>query len=129
MHFLRGVPHLTLDNNEKHPPMQRELSAMDSNSARDAREVLDRPEDIAQDRPNLFYEGIRYAPSLLPPTTFAQPLTFLHSRCRGNLPTSAPTSVLHRSPTPFGLLECGRSSRGSPSVLPHTPPTLLLPTS
>ena len=65
---------------------------MDSNSVRDAREVLDRPGDMAQDRPNRFYEGIGYAPSLLPPTTLAQSSSFLHSCRRGNLPTSASTS-------------------------------------
>jgi len=75
--------------------MQRELSVMDSNSARDAGGVLDRPGDMAQDRPNLFYERIGYATSLLPHTTLAQPLTFLHSQGRDKhpIPTNKCTHI------------------------------------
>ena len=51
--------------------IQQELATAGTNSARDAKEVLDRLEDMAQDRLDLFYEKIGYASSLLPSTTLA----------------------------------------------------------
>jgi hypothetical protein len=42
-------------------PMQRDLSRIDEDTARDAKELLDRLEDMARDRIDLFYEKIRYA--------------------------------------------------------------------
>ena len=44
--------------------MQRDLSIADSVSARDAKETLDRLEDMATDRIDLFYDKIGYASSL-----------------------------------------------------------------
>ena len=44
-------------------PMQKQLTLMNTESARDARETLDRLEDMAQDRLDLFYEKIGYASS------------------------------------------------------------------
>ena len=41
--------------------MQQELATAGTNSARDAKEILDRLEDMAQDRLDLFYEKIGYA--------------------------------------------------------------------
>ena len=43
-------------------PMQRDLILMNTDSARDARETLDRLEDMAQDRIDLFYDKIGYVP-------------------------------------------------------------------
>ena len=40
--------------------MQRDLSGIDNDTARDAMEILNRLEDMAQDRIDLFYERIRY---------------------------------------------------------------------
>lgn len=48
--------------------MQRELADADTDTARDAREVLDRLEDMAQDRIELFYDKIGYA---CPPYPYA----------------------------------------------------------
>ena len=45
--------------------MQRDLSVADSVSAKDAKETLDRLEDMAADRIDLFYDKIEYA--LSPP--------------------------------------------------------------
>jgi len=39
-------------------PMQRDLTLMNTDTARDAKETLDRLEDMAQDRIDLFYEKI-----------------------------------------------------------------------
>lgn len=39
-------------------PMQRDLTVIDSDTARDAKETLDRLEDMAQDRIELFYDKI-----------------------------------------------------------------------
>ena len=50
-------------------PMQQQLAAANTDSARDAKEILDRLEDMAQDRLDLFYAQIGCAPSLLPSTT------------------------------------------------------------
>lgn len=44
-------------------PMQRDLTLMNTSTARDAKETLDRLEDMAQDRIDLFYEKIGYASS------------------------------------------------------------------
>ena len=44
--------------------MQRDLSVAGSASARDAKETLDRLEDMAADRIDLFYDKIGYASSL-----------------------------------------------------------------
>ena len=44
--------------------MQRDLSVADTVSARDAKETLDRLEDMAADRIDLFYDKIGYASSL-----------------------------------------------------------------
>ena len=44
--------------------MQRDLSVDGSVSARDAKETLDRLEDMAADRIDLFYDKIGYASSL-----------------------------------------------------------------
>ena len=44
-------------------PMQKQLTLMNTDSARDARETLDRLEDMAQDRLDLFYEKIGYVSS------------------------------------------------------------------
>ena len=52
-------------------PMQQQLAATSTDSARDAKEILDRLEDMAQDRLDLFYEKIGCASSLLPSTTLA----------------------------------------------------------
>ena len=41
-------------------PMQRDLAGANSDSARDAKETLDRLEDMAQDRIDLFYDRIGY---------------------------------------------------------------------
>lgn len=41
--------------------MQRDLTLIDTDSARDARETLDRLEDMARDRFDLLYEKIWYA--------------------------------------------------------------------
>jgi len=40
--------------------MQRDLSLIDNDTARDAKEILDRLEDMAQDRIDLFYEKVGY---------------------------------------------------------------------
>jgi len=45
--------------------MQSELSLAGSNPARDAKAILDRLEEMAQDRVDLFYEKIGYACSPL----------------------------------------------------------------
>jgi hypothetical protein len=45
-------------------PMQRDLIVANTDSARDAKETLDRLEDMAQDRIDLFYDKIGYASSL-----------------------------------------------------------------
>ena len=44
--------------------MQRDLSEDTSVSAKDAKETLDRLEDMASDRIDLFYDKIGYASSL-----------------------------------------------------------------
>jgi len=41
--------------------MQMDLTLVNGNSARDAKEILERLEEMAQDRVDLFYEGIWYA--------------------------------------------------------------------
>lgn len=46
-------------------PVQRDLSLVDSDSASDAKEILDCLKDMARDRIVVFYEKIGYAPSLL----------------------------------------------------------------
>ena len=44
-------------------PMQKELAVVDKDSARDAKETLDRLEEMAQDRIDLFYDKIGYTSS------------------------------------------------------------------
>jgi len=44
--------------------MQRELTLVDNDTARDAKETLDRLEDMAQDTIELFYDKIGCASSL-----------------------------------------------------------------
>lgn len=44
--------------------MQKELAVIDKDSARDAKETLDRLEEMAQDRIELFYDRIGYTYSL-----------------------------------------------------------------
>lgn len=44
--------------------MQKELVVIDKDSARDAKETLDRLEEMAQDRIELFYDKIGYKYSL-----------------------------------------------------------------
>ena len=52
-------------------PMQRELDLLNGQSARDAREILDRLEEMAQDRIDLFYDKVGHASSLPLPITLA----------------------------------------------------------
>ena len=91
-------------------PMQRELTLANSDSARDARESLDRLEDMAKDRVDLFYERIGY---MLPAVVYHVRLTFCtlaemtnpistsfeSTRCS----TSTPTSASWQRKTTFGL--------------------------
>lgn len=49
-------------------PMQNQLSLADNDTARDAKETLDRLEDMAQDRIELFYDKIGYIHTLSTPT-------------------------------------------------------------
>ena len=44
-------------------PMQKEFVVQTTDSARDAKETLDRLEEMAQDRIDLFYDKIGYASS------------------------------------------------------------------
>jgi hypothetical protein len=48
-------------------PMQNELDALNTEASKDAKEVLARLEEMAQDRIDLFYDKIRYPSSLSPP--------------------------------------------------------------
>lgn len=45
-------------------PMQKELAVLTTDSARDAKETLDRLEEMAQDRIELFYDKIGYTSAL-----------------------------------------------------------------
>ena len=116
-------------------PMQRELTLIDSDTSRDAKETLDRLEDMAEDRIELFYDKIGYIASAL---THLIALTFCifavvtivistsspSTRCS----TSTPTLVLRWRKGTIGSTKSRRPLRSSPLAPSPTAFALLPPT-
>jgi hypothetical protein len=72
--------------------MQRDLTLIDSDSARDAKEILDRLEEMAQDRIDLFYEKIGYASQtffILAVMVTGTSASFPSAKCSTSTPISA----------------------------------------
>ena len=112
-------------------PMQRDLTIVGSDTARDAKETLDRLEDMAQDRIEMFYDKIGYIASALTHLTaltfciFAVTMTVISTsspstRCS----TSTPTLVLRWRKGTIGSTKSRRPLGSSP---PAPSPTAFAP--